>query len=470
MRGWLTFLIVVGAVALAIVSVVGGAYFAMHVHFNPAPPQAVASAGADALTRQREDVGQFAKLMALDWSYSPAARHEAEAEIAALAARRDVLAPPKFRMALMRIAALADNGHTTVYSAPGGLPNDAPIRLYAFADGVRVVRAKASDADLLGAELVGVGGRPAETVLQALDAYRGGTAAHRRLRSITAVTSPELLFGAGLTTDPTQATYVFRLANGQLVERTLVGELQDDRSPTTNPPRLISPQPIAGEGAGWRALPPATTILPLALADPDRPFRLAWPGGGCVAYVQLRANVDTNGQSIAGFLGAARRELERRRPCGAILDLRYDGGGDYTLTSAFAHALPRLVRPPGRIALITGPDEFSAGITTAAFVKDAGGARVTIVGAPVGDRLDFYSEGGDGCLPHARLCFDYATGRHRYDGPCDDWRTCYWLNRLFPVRVKTLDPDIAAGASFADFMAGRDPAIDRALAVVSADA
>jgi hypothetical protein len=283
---------------------------------------------------------------------------------------------------------------------------------------------------------------------------------------VGAVSSPEALYGAGLTEDPTQASYGFRLANGQLVERTLVGEPQNDRSADTSPPRLISPQRIEGEDPSWRAVLPASAALPLALAEPDRPFHLAWPGGGCVVYVQLRANVDANGQSIGAFLRETRRELERRRPCGAILDLRYDGGGDYTLTSAFAHALPKLVRSPGRIALITGPDEFSAGITTAAFVKDAGGARVTIVGEPVGDRLSFWSEGGHGCLPHARLCFNYATGRHRYDGPCNDWRTCYWLNWIYSVRVKTLDPDVTARMSYADYLAGRDPAFDRALAVV----
>jgi hypothetical protein len=173
-----------------------------------------------------------------------------------------------------------------------------------------------------------------------------------------------------------------------------------------------------------------------------------------------------NGQSIGAFLHAARQQLERRPPCGLILDLRYDGGGDYTLTSDFAHALPQLVRAPGRIALLVGPDTFSAGITTAAFVKDAGGARVTIVGLPVGDRLEFYSEGGWGCLPHASLCFDYATGRHKYDGPCGDWRTCYWLNWLFPVRVRTLDPDVPVTMTFADYAAGRDPAVERASALL----
>ena len=154
MRGWLIFLIVIGALALLVAGVGGGAYLAMRAHFNPSPPTAVATAGADPLTRQREDVAQFAKLVALDLSYSPAAHRQVEAAITALAARPDALPPPKFRMALMAIGALADNGHTSVYSAPGGPPNSAPIRLYAFADGVRVVRATAPDADLLGAELV----------------------------------------------------------------------------------------------------------------------------------------------------------------------------------------------------------------------------------------------------------------------------------------------------------------------------
>ena len=466
MRRWRTWAIVVGVAVALVLGVAGGAYAALFAYFYPAPPKpAAARPGADTLGRQRDDVAQFVKLVALDRSYSPAARRQADAEITALASRPDALPAPKFRLALMRIAAIADNGHTGVFSGDNGEPNEAPIRVYAFADGVRVVRATAPNADLLGAELIGVAGRPAEAALASLGAYRGGTAAHRRLWSVIGVTSPEILYGAGLTADPNQAAYAFRLADGRTIERTLAGEPQNDKSPDLSPPRVISPQPIDGEDASWRTLLPAKAALPLSLADPDRPFRLAWPSGGCVAYVQLRANNDTNGQSLPAFLQATRRELERRRPCGLVFDLRYDGGGDYTKTAAFAHALAKLVPPPGRIAMITGPNEFSAGITTAGFTKDAGNDRVTIVGEPVGDRLDFYAEGGEGCLPHANVCFHYATGRHHYDGPCGDWRTCFWLNWLFPVRVKSLDPDVPAVTTFADYLAGRDPAFDRALTI-----
>ena len=105
------------AVAIAIVAIPGGLYWAMVAHFNPSPPVAVAHAGADPLTAQREDVGQFAQLVALDRSYSYATRRKANATLAALASRHDVLGAPRLRMALLKVAALADNGHTVAYAA-----------------------------------------------------------------------------------------------------------------------------------------------------------------------------------------------------------------------------------------------------------------------------------------------------------------------------------------------------------------
>ena len=466
MGRWRIGLAMAAAVVFAVVAIPGGLYWAMTAHFNPPPPAAVAHPGADPLTAQREDIGQFAKLVALDRSYSDAARREANAALVALASRNEVLGPPKLRMALMQVAALADNGHTAAYAGKGGRPNAAPIRLYDFADGVRVLRAEAPESDLLGAELTRVEGRPVAQVIDVLSTYRGGRAEARRHWAVGILNSPQILFGAGLARDPSVAAWTFRLPDGRTAERTLAGEPQADEAPRPEPPRWLSPLPLPNEGPGWRAYLPADARLPLAWRDANRAFRFAWVDQGCVAYLQLRANADVDGQSIAAFQREARRALKQRQACGLVLDLRFDGGGDYTTTAFFARDLPRLSSPAGKIAVITGVDTFSAGITTAGFVKQAGGARVSIVGEPVGDRLDFWSEGGSGCLPHEKLCLHYATGRHRYDGPCSDWRTCYWLNWLFPVRVKTLEPDEAVPLEFADYVALRDPAFEQALAVV----
>jgi hypothetical protein len=118
--------------------------------------------------------------------------------------------------------------------------------------------------------------------------------------------------------------------------------------------------------------------------------------------------------------------------------------------------------------LLLGPSTFSAGIVSAAFIKQAGGDRVVILGEPVGDRLQFLSEGNRGCLPNYPLCVSYATGKHDYQHPCTDLAVCFWLNYIYPTRVPSLDPDEAILLSFAEWRAGSDPVFERALFRASA--
>jgi hypothetical protein len=129
--------------------------------------------------------------------------------------------------------------------------------------------------------------------------------------------------------------------------------------------------------------------------------------------------------------------------------------------------LPNLIAPGGRVYVLTSGQTFSAAITTTAFIKQAMGSRAVILGEPVGDRLVFWSEGNQGCLPNSKLCFAYATGKHDYAHACWDWNACFWLNWFYPVRVDSLAPDETIAMSFADYRAGRDPVFDRAVALAS---
>jgi hypothetical protein len=123
------------------------------------------------------------------------------------------------------------------------------------------------------------------------------------------------------------------------------------------------------------------------------------------------------------------------------------------------------MQPGARLFVLTGPDTFSAAITTAAFLKETFGPRATILGEPVGDRLKFLSEGNSGCLPNSGICFRYSTGMHNYAAPCTDWRVCYWLNWLYPVRVASLAPDERIVLTFGEWRSGHDPVFERALAM-----
>jgi len=191
-------------------------------------------------------------------------------------------------------------------------------------------------------------------------------------------------------------------------------------------------------------------------------FRAGVPGT-CALYVRLEATQSSTGWALQPFLSATEAELKAHPPCAVILDLRGNGGGDYTNMWHFTHALPHLIRANGHIYVLTDPGTFSAAITTTAFTKDAGGSMVTIVGEPVGDRLSFYAEGGSAVLPNSGFSMSFERGMHDYAHPCRDWRNCYWVNWFYPVRVKSLAPNIYVPAKFSDWYAGRDPAFEDAV-------
>lgn len=450
--------------ALAVLLALGGLGFALYfLHkFSPAPPGADFPKPSNALEAQQQDIEQFSRLLTMDKAFSPAAREEANRQIAALRAERGSLDRGKFRVALMRIVALADNGHTSLDGKNGALPNCVAIRSAWFADGLFVLRAKAVYADLLGARVESIDGRPVADVLAALMQLHGGAQGWRRVHAALYIHSPEILYGAGLSPRPDETTWTFRLPNGTETVRRLPAE-ECDREPSALVTRWLSPQRMKGEPEGWHPLLTGDADLPVSLREFNTPFRRTWIERGCTLFIQLKAIQDVGDYRIREFLKATSDEMAVRRPCNVILDLRFNSGGDYTKVAAFASHLPSLTSPGGRVYILTGPQTFSAAITTAVLVKQAAASRAIILGEPVGDRLAFYGEGNTGCLPHASLCVHYATGMHDYAHPCDDWNKCFWLNWLFPLQVGSLDPNEAITTTFSDYRARRDPVLERAV-------
>jgi hypothetical protein len=63
-------------------------------------------------------------------------------------------------------------------------------------------------------------------------------------------------------------------------------------------------------------------------------------------------------------------------------------------------------------------------------------------------------------LPVSKAALLYATERHNYVTGCPE-PDCHRHVRDHPIRVATLEPDIAAPLTYADYRAGRDPALER---------
>ena len=466
-RGMLRAGLWVLAVVVLFVGAAGGFALCLLHKFSPDPPSNDFPRPANALEAQQQDIEQFSRLLAMDRAFSPAARAEANRQIAELKSEH---APLDREDSMLRCCASRRSPTTvtpTSTTVKAARRTSYPCVWCCLPTGCMCCGQKSAYADLLGARVESIEGRPTRDVIAALEQLHGGTEGWRRTHAAIYVQSPEILYGAAIGSRPDQTHWTFRLPDGSEVTRTLPGEIAGENEPHAEMTRWLSPQRMKGEPSDWRALLSNDADLPLSLRDFNSTFRRAWIDHGCTLFIQLKAIADADKQPIGDFLSATTDEMRAHPPCNIILDMRFNTGGDYTKAARFASHLPDFVPPSGRIYLLTGPQTFSAAITTTAFVKQAAGSRAIILGEPVGDRLTFYGEGNAGCLPHEDLCLHYATGMHDYAHRCDDWDRCYWLNWIFPVQVKSLAPDETIKMTFADYTARRDPVFERAVALAA---
>lgn len=454
--------LVLASAALALVVVVSGLAFAFHFNFHRAAPSANYPRPASPLEAQRQDVDYFTKIIARDRAFSPAARETAEARLAALQSLPNALPSPKLHVALMQVMALADNGHSRMAATAEEGTQIVPLRVTRFAEGLYVTRAMPAYEDMLGGRIVSIDGHPIDQILSELDTLRGGVESFRRENDATYIVVQDLLYGLGIANDPKASTWTVVLSDGRTVTHRLDAYSMHKGENIPSGERWLSPEPSKGVERDWSAYHSQIAPLPETWRDFDNPFRLFPAADSCAQVVRLQSIGDVDNHPIAPFLAATEAAFRAKPPCAVILDLRGDGGGDYTNTWHFAHALPNVLAPGGRMFVLTDSLTFSAAITTAAFVKDAGGDRVTIIGEPIGDRLSFFSEGNKACLPNLKVCAYPQTAKHDYQHPCSNWRECFWLNWFYPVSVKSLQPDIVVPLRFEDWSAGRDAAYETA--------
>ena len=429
--------------------------------FQYPPPAPAPAEVADQRLGQIADAAYFRAFPTYDRAYSADARARALRLANTLWVNAGTLTHEQFVLAAAEITALADNGHTAL-GANAFLKNTPriPVRFYLFADGIHVLYANAANADLLGARIDAIDGRGVEAIYQRIRRYRGGTEAFRRMQLIAMLESPGLLQAAGVGQSRDGLTLAGVLANGAAFERRVGAEERDRSAWVSATSRLIFPDRLAD--VGMTSFLHASEREPVSLHGADRVF-WAEPIAANGYYIRLDHNGDADEGPIAPFLDAQLARVRDQRPRFVVLDMRLNSGGDYTTTYAFAHDLPAAA-PNAPIYVLTSPWTFSAAITTVAGVKQAGGARVHIVGENVGDRLAFWAEGGAFTLPNTFLRANYTTGRHVYDAPCADLDQCFWLNYRFPVRVSTLRPDMPAPFTFSAYREGRDPALEAVLA------
>ena len=398
-------------------------------------PAALAAPGA-------ADVEAMRTYVQRNRAYSPAARTEALRRLELLPGLTGT--PARFELEAAHIAALADNGHSVLL--PPQWPSRyrrSPVHFGLFADGLYVVAAPAERRQLVGRRVLRINGHDWREIRTAWARYQGGLPGFRDQFVTLFMELPALLEAAGFGGEPDRLTLTLA-APGRPDTVTVQAALTPyrDAAAFTGEPALID---------AARQLPAAS--LPLYLQDPGPLFRLAFPAGLDGAWVQLNA---VRGLGIAQFLEGTLAELRRLRPRNIVVDLRFNMGGDLNIAREFMRALPGIARD--HVYAITSGRTFSAAISSLGYLKQAAGERLTIVGEPIGDRLEFWAEGDIIRLPGLGAMILFATERHNYMTGCPE-ADCHAAIREHPIRVRSLQPDIPTALSWADFRAGRDPAM-----------
>jgi hypothetical protein len=408
---------------------------------------------ADRVAGWREDLDvvrrQFLEQdRSFDAGEKAAAQHRLDRLKAAVALRTD----QQVLVELSRIVALSRNAHTRLYFIRNRTEvRRVPIRVWWFHDELRVVRADVEHSGLLGCRVIRVGDMSVTKAFDRVRDIKAGNSSWQRYMSVYYLTSPDVLAGAGVIDNPERLA-VTTHCNG--AER---------RVALPTPPLRRS---TAAVEAWWDLAPahpgaePLRAALdlertPLYLRRADENYWFDYIPDSDVLYFQYNRAEETATNPMRPFGQRLVAAIKARPPRALIVDVRFNTGGNLEIATPLVKALAPVVAAKP-VFVLTSRATFSAGITHAAQWKQVGG---TIVGEPVADDLDMWSEGGNVVLPRSGLTVHFTNGFHRYS------LKEYPANRpyYFQLNVASLDPAIRVEPTWSDYVAGRDPVLDAVL-------
>jgi hypothetical protein len=365
-------------------------------------------------------------------------RQRFEAEVDGLARRAPQLSRDELLVGVLRIIALLGprNGHTGLF--PGDSTHQRqlhlyPLRLYTFSDGVFVV--DAVDKSVVRSRLVAIAGVPVDRVFELVEPLvpRDNEWNLRGLAPHYVLTA-EVLDGLGIVDGASSATFTVERPGGQRTDVTLNALAAA---------RYVAAfaDPIHGHDPS--ILPRAAR--PLYLAGSARPIWTRTLAAGRAVYLGYNSVRSPTSAELARLERLVRGKAVRR----VIVDVRLNGGGDNTTYGPFTQLFgSKRVNRRGRLSLLTGRATFSAAANFAAEIdRDT---KAIIVGEPTGGGVETYGDTFPQFLPSLGWTVRIANQYHeRKNGPDD--------SRL------AVEPDIHVDLTSAQYFAGVDPVLARAL-------
>lgn len=421
-----------------------------------------AASGRPKLTpaQWREDL-QFATdtFLSRDRSFSPEARRQFQDAITRLQETVAGKSDEQIIVELARAVALANNAHTRLYLLRNRTElRRYPIRVWWFPEGLYIVRSTPEYSALLGARILTIGGRSVSEVKREVAPLFAGNDQWRSYMSAYTMTSPDILLGLGIISGDGRAPIEFVTRNGRKERRVLDPlPLRRTDQPTESWWDLCPMRP-RDDGDWQSALTLPESRLPLYLQHTERQYWSQYVAQDRLYYIQFnRAGNAPRGESLNDFGKRVLGELNSLPAGKIVVDVRFNTGGDLSIGRPFINQLGEFAKAHRiKLYVITGRATFSAGIYHAMQLRQF--ADAVIVGEPIGDILEIWSEGGNLLTPNSKLSLHFADRLHSYS-PLVRPEFAQYLVKDTDLSIANPGPDIPTKMTVRDYFAGRDAAL-----------
>lgn len=324
---------------------------------------------------------------------------------------------------LFQVLNLIGDGHTGLI-----FPRDRayfPIEIQEFGSEFRVARSAPGFEQALGAQVLKINeitvGEAMDRVLQLTPADENVSL--RRALAVNYLGAGLILHGLGIIPDRSVAQFTFRGDDGH------VFTLDLPSSPTRNKAEWSRPQ----------------GHVFLADQHPGEPFWCVNIAGARSVYCNFRSYTGLGKHSTAML-----RLISQTTPEKLVIDLRDNGGGDYTVGERnLIRPVKRLesINRKGHLFVLIGSQTFSAAMNNAAQFRAQTAA--TLVGATIGEKPNSFQEPREMQLPNSKLVVRYSTRWYAFveSGP------------------NTIEPDVPVPQSWDNYADGQDSALNYVLAL-----
>ena len=336
-----------------------------------------------------------------------------------LRARSATASDDEMIVGIARIAAIIGDAHTN-----SGLPvgvHRVPIVVLLLGNEYRIGRASEEAKALLGGRIIRIDDTPIAEVEARLRTVISRDESEPFVRGIlpTKLVVGEILHGLKITSDASHARVTVALPDG---EKTFD----------------LATVPGATSPADW---PCACHDVPLSRQHGSDPTFVTYVETAKTIYFNFRRYDDLDAHARALW-----KLVDERHPEKLVIDLRQNGGGDYKVGRKYlVNELKR--RPTLKAYVLVGNRTYSAAMNNAVDFRTE--THATLVGEPIGEKPNSYQESDQMTLPRSKIIVSYSTRFYKFvpdDAP--------------PI----VTPDKVIESTWDDFIAGRDPALDWALA------